>query len=55
MVSPGVPWDLRELAARARGVPVMAELELGFRFVEGPVAAVRHQGQVDDDRGAQPC
>jgi UDP-N-acetylmuramoylalanine--D-glutamate ligase len=41
VVSPGVPWDLRELAAaRARGVPVMAELELGFRFVEGRVAAV---------------
>ena len=41
VVSPGVPWDLRELAAaRARGVPVMAELELGFRFVQGPVAAV---------------
>ena len=41
VVSPGVPWDLRELAsARARGVPVMAELELGFRFLPGPVAAV---------------
>src|SRR5512134_442847 len=41
VVSPGVPWDLRELAAaRARGVPVMAELELGFRFLEGTVAAV---------------
>jgi UDP-N-acetylmuramoylalanine--D-glutamate ligase len=38
VVSPGVPWDLRELAtARARGVPVMAELELGFRFIPGPV------------------
>lgn len=41
VVSPGVPWDLRELAAaRARGVPVMAELELGFLFLPGPVAAV---------------
>jgi UDP-N-acetylmuramoylalanine--D-glutamate ligase len=41
VVSPGVPWDLRELAAaRARGLPVMAELELGFRFLPGPVAAV---------------
>jgi UDP-N-acetylmuramoylalanine--D-glutamate ligase len=41
VVSPGVPWDLRELAAaRARGVPVMAELEMGFRFLTGPVAAV---------------
>jgi UDP-N-acetylmuramoylalanine--D-glutamate ligase len=41
VVSPGVPWELRELAAaRARGVPVMAELELGFRFIPGPVVAV---------------
>jgi UDP-N-acetylmuramoylalanine--D-glutamate ligase len=41
VVSPGVPWDRRELAAaRARGVPVMAELELGFRFLSGQVAAV---------------
>jgi UDP-N-acetylmuramoylalanine--D-glutamate ligase len=41
VVSPGVPWDLRELAAaRARGVPVMAELELGFRVIPGQVAAV---------------
>ena len=32
VVSPGVPWDLPELeAARPAGVPVMAELELGFR------------------------
>jgi UDP-N-acetylmuramoylalanine--D-glutamate ligase len=41
VVSPGVPWDLPELeAARRAGVPVMAELELGFRFLEGTVAAV---------------
>ena len=40
VVSPGVPWDLPELAAaRAAGVPVMAELELGFRFL--PRAAWR--------------
>ena len=38
---PGVPWDLPELqAARAAGVPVMAELELGFRQLQGTVAAV---------------
>src|SRR5262245_24140160 len=32
VVSPGVPFDLPEIqAARRAGVPVMAELELGFR------------------------
>ena len=41
VVSPGVPWELPELrAARAAGVSVMAELELGFRHIRGPVAAV---------------
>jgi UDP-N-acetylmuramoylalanine--D-glutamate ligase len=41
VVSPGVPWDLPELvAARARSIPVMAELELGFRHMRGTVAAV---------------
>lgn len=41
VVSPGVPWDLPELAAaRAAGVPVMAELELGYRHMPGTVAAV---------------
>jgi UDP-N-acetylmuramoylalanine--D-glutamate ligase len=41
VVSPGVPWDLPELeAARKAGVPVIAELELGFRQITGTVAAV---------------
>jgi UDP-N-acetylmuramoylalanine--D-glutamate ligase len=41
VVSPGVPWDLPELqAARAAGVPVIAELELGFRELQGRVAAI---------------
>jgi UDP-N-acetylmuramoylalanine--D-glutamate ligase len=41
VVSPGVPWDLPELrAARAAGVEVMAELELGFRELRGTVAAI---------------
>ncbi len=41
VVSPGVPWDLPELeAARQAGVPVIAELELGFRRITGTVAAV---------------
>jgi UDP-N-acetylmuramoylalanine--D-glutamate ligase len=41
VLSPGVPFELPELrAARAAGVVVMAELELGFRCIEGEVAAV---------------
>jgi UDP-N-acetylmuramoylalanine--D-glutamate ligase len=41
VVSPGVPWDLPELnEARAAGVEVIAELELGYRFIAGTVAAV---------------
>jgi UDP-N-acetylmuramoylalanine--D-glutamate ligase len=41
VVSPGVPWDLPELeAARGAGVPVIAELELGYRELRGRVAAV---------------
>ena len=41
VVSPGVPWDLPELeAARAAGVEVVAEVELGARFIPGPLAAV---------------
>jgi UDP-N-acetylmuramoylalanine--D-glutamate ligase len=41
VVSPGVPWALPELeAARKAGVPVIAEIELGFRHLEGTVAAI---------------
>ena len=41
VVSPGVPWKLPELeAARRAGVPVIAELELGYRQITGTVAAV---------------
>jgi len=41
VVSPGVPWELPELAAaRGAGVPVMAELELAYRHLSGTVAAV---------------
>ena len=37
VVSPGVPWELPELeAARAAGVPVIAEIELAFRHLAGP-------------------
>jgi UDP-N-acetylmuramoylalanine--D-glutamate ligase len=41
VVSPGVPSTMPELqAARAAGVPVVAELELGFRILKGTVAAI---------------
>ena len=41
VVSPGVPWELEELeAARRAGVPVIAEIELGFRHLKGRVAAI---------------
>src|SRR5712692_2326707 len=41
VVSPGVPWELPELErARQNGVPVLAELELGYRLLKGSVAAV---------------
>ncbi len=41
VVSPGVPAKLPMLAAaRARGVAVIGELELAFRFLEAPVLAV---------------
>jgi len=41
VVSPGVPSTMPELrAARAAGVPVVAELELGFRMLKGTVAAI---------------
>jgi UDP-N-acetylmuramoylalanine--D-glutamate ligase len=41
VVSPGVPWGRPELeAARRAGVPVIAEIELAFRHLEGRLAAV---------------
>ena len=41
VVSPGVPWQLAELeAAREKGVPVVAEIELAFRHLKGTVTAV---------------
>jgi UDP-N-acetylmuramoylalanine--D-glutamate ligase len=41
VVSPGVPWDLPALAAaRAAGVPVLAEIELAFQHLRGRVVAV---------------
>lgn len=41
VVSPGVPWNLDALRrARERGVPVIAELELGYRLLRGSAVAV---------------
>jgi UDP-N-acetylmuramoylalanine--D-glutamate ligase len=41
VVSPGVPWNMRELeAARAKGAEVIGELELGYRLLKGRVLAV---------------
>jgi len=41
VVSPGVPWEMPALAAaRAKGVPVIAEIELAFRHLRGRVAAI---------------
>jgi UDP-N-acetylmuramoylalanine--D-glutamate ligase len=41
VTSPGVPMELPELAdARARGVPVIGEVELAFRWLRGRVIAV---------------
>ncbi len=41
VVSPGVPLDTPELAnSRNLGLPVIGELELAWRFLTGPVAAI---------------
>ncbi len=41
VVSPGVPAGIAELeAARAKGIPVIGEVELAARYLKGPVAAI---------------
>ena len=41
VVSPGVPWDLPSLvAARERGIPVVAEVEAGSWFLRGDLVGV---------------
>ena len=41
VMSPGVPLELAEvMAARARGVTVIGELELASRWLKGPVVAI---------------
>jgi UDP-N-acetylmuramoylalanine--D-glutamate ligase len=41
VVSPGVPLEIEPLkAARSRGVPIISELELAFRFIQGDIVAI---------------
>ena len=52
VLSPGVPPEQPAVAAaRARGVPVIGEVELASRWLQGPRDRHhRHEGEVDDDR-----
>lgn len=41
VISPGVPFDMPQLArARERGIPIIGEVELAFRFLKGNIVAV---------------
>src|SRR5262245_19670498 len=41
VVSPGVPLDIEPLsAAREKGVPIISELELAARYLEGEIVAI---------------
>jgi UDP-N-acetylmuramoylalanine--D-glutamate ligase len=41
VISPGVPLDIRPLAAALRrGVPVVSEVEIGFRYLQGEIVAI---------------
>jgi UDP-N-acetylmuramoylalanine--D-glutamate ligase len=41
VVSPGVPMDIAPLKlAVSRGVPVISEIELAYRFIAAPIAAI---------------
>lgn len=41
VVSPGVPMDIAPLKlAAARGIPVISEIELAYRFIDAPIAAI---------------
>ena len=49
--SPGVPRLAEILAARDKGVPVLSEIELAYRFLKGPDRRHhRDERQVDDRR-----
>jgi UDP-N-acetylmuramoylalanine--D-glutamate ligase len=41
VVSPGVPWDLPQLqSARARGIPVVPEVEVASWYLSGPIVGI---------------
>src|SRR5687768_9471619 len=41
VVSPGVPLDIGPLAAAMkRGIPVVSEVEIGFRYLQGEIVAI---------------
>jgi len=41
VVSPGVPLDIEPLkAARAKGVPIIGEVELAYRYLQGEIVAI---------------
>jgi UDP-N-acetylmuramoylalanine--D-glutamate ligase len=41
VVSPGVPMDIAPLKlAVSRGIPVFSEIELAYRFIDAPIAAI---------------
>ena len=43
VVSPGVPYDMPELKqSRAFGMPIIGELELAYRFLQGQITAITY-------------
>jgi UDP-N-acetylmuramoylalanine--D-glutamate ligase len=41
VISPGVPFDMPQFArARERGIPIIGEIELAYRFLKGNIVAV---------------
>lgn len=41
VISPGVPWNLEPLRkAREKGIPVVSEVEIAFRFLKKPLLAI---------------
>ena len=41
VISPGVPFDMPQLVrARERGIPIIGEIELAYRFLKGNIVAV---------------
>ena len=51
--SPGVPAEAPPVAAaRARGIPVISEIELGARLLANPILGITGHEREDDDDGA---